>query len=488
MLTVFEIGDKDLLGRTGRLYVRSGVVETPALFPVVNPAKQELPVEVIGRYFRQVITNAYILYRAGLRGVSVRDVLGWDGVVMTDSGAYQILQYGEIDVDPVEILMFQRDIGSDIGVILDLPSSAEDSPTHVLLKVEETLRRARQAVELREELGGMLLVGPIQGMGTGLLPYSAKEMAELGFDIYALGSPTTYMEAYRLDEVVKAILVVRSIIPGGKPLHLFGAGHPLTIPLAVAAGVDMFDSASYILYARDGRVMLRDRTVRLSELEAFPCSTRLCQRDPRDVAEMPSEERVALIAEHNLAILRETINEVRQRISEGTLWEYLEELARAHPAVRRALDVFRAFRKLVERRDPVTHPDPRGLTFYWDTSVLRPEPYRHMIRLVNNYEPPRARKVVVARLSEKPFDRHWMYGELAVRYDHVVFYDDVFGPVPEEVAEVYPLSQHDEYGESEFARALAYEYIRLLDPECVDLIGVDLRISKPRCSGETPRG
>jgi Queuine/archaeosine tRNA-ribosyltransferase len=36
-----------------------------------------------------------------------------------------------------------------------------------------------------------------------------------------------------------------------KPIHLFGAGHPLTIPLAVALGCDTFDSASYMLYARD---------------------------------------------------------------------------------------------------------------------------------------------------------------------------------------------------------------------------------------------
>jgi Queuine/archaeosine tRNA-ribosyltransferase len=37
----FEVEAKDLLGRVGRLYTKSGVLETPAIFPVVDPKNKK---------------------------------------------------------------------------------------------------------------------------------------------------------------------------------------------------------------------------------------------------------------------------------------------------------------------------------------------------------------------------------------------------------------------------------------------------------------
>ncbi|MEM1600920.1 MAG: tRNA guanosine(15) transglycosylase TgtA, partial [Sulfolobales archaeon] len=64
---VFEVRDKDLGGRIGKLITKSGVVETPAFFPVVNPVKQfkEVPVNLLRELgFTQIITNAYIIKRS----------------------------------------------------------------------------------------------------------------------------------------------------------------------------------------------------------------------------------------------------------------------------------------------------------------------------------------------------------------------------------------------------------------------------------------
>ena len=59
----FEIKEKDLLGRIGKLKTKSGTVETPLLFPVINPSVQLVPPrrlkETFG--FEAIITNAYIL-------------------------------------------------------------------------------------------------------------------------------------------------------------------------------------------------------------------------------------------------------------------------------------------------------------------------------------------------------------------------------------------------------------------------------------------
>ncbi len=46
---------------------------------------------------------------------------------MTDSGAYQILVYGEVEVSQEEIVEYQEDIGVDIGTMLDIPTRLENN-------------------------------------------------------------------------------------------------------------------------------------------------------------------------------------------------------------------------------------------------------------------------------------------------------------------------------------------------------------------------
>ncbi|CCC82548.1 tRNA guanosine(15) transglycosylase TgtA [Thermoproteus tenax] len=450
----FEVETKDILGRVGRIYTRSGVLETPNIFPVIDIKKQELKLDVVKKYFNNIITNSYFIYNIYKSVVSIKNLLGWDGILMTDSGAYQLMRYGTIDVDPDDILKYQAEIGSDIGVMLDLPMDSEESYFGALIKVEETLRRAQRAAELREELGGMLLVGPIQGgVYKDLVARSARRMTSLPFDIYAIGSPTTLLEEYRFDEILDIVLTAKLNMRREAPLHLFGAGHPLILPFAVAAGIDLFDSASYILYARDDRIMLRDRTIRLEDVKTdyLPCSTKLCNKQVSELKEMDKMERTQLIAEHNLAVLREEILEVRQRIYEGTLWEYLEEKARAHRSLYSSLHLLRKFTKLVEEYDPVTHPEASGLLFFSDTALGRPEPYRHRARMRYNYDAPPKQIAIFLKATSKPYNRSWEYiflNKILICREkiHIFFIDEIFGVVPEEIAEVYPLSQHESWG------------------------------------------
>jgi archaeosine tRNA-ribosyltransferase (EC 2.4.2.-) len=198
----FEILDKDLAGRIGRLITKAGVIETPALFPVINPIKQVLPLgEIKNVGFNQVITNAYLLkrhYGDLVKDIGIHRFLNWDGPIMTDSGAYQLLMYGKVDVSPSEILRYEVDIGTDIGVILDIPTQWGRPKDAVFLEIEETLRRARSALtklKLWDPEHRMLIVGPVQGGDKfDILSYSASKMGELNFDIYAVGSPTTLLE------------------------------------------------------------------------------------------------------------------------------------------------------------------------------------------------------------------------------------------------------------------------------------------------------
>ncbi len=117
---MFEIIKSDLAGRIGILHTNHGKVETPAFVPVIHPVHQTISTKKIREIgFDLVITNAYITRNhfgndAIKRGI--HDIIGFDGPVMTDSGGFQVLEYGDVNVSPSEIALFENKIGSDIAI------------------------------------------------------------------------------------------------------------------------------------------------------------------------------------------------------------------------------------------------------------------------------------------------------------------------------------------------------------------------------------
>jgi len=458
----FEIIDHDLHGRIGKLYTRHGIIRTPTLAPVINPLRSPFPLEFFEKKFKVdlVITNAYIIWKNyGEKAIEkgIHELLGLNVPIMTDSGAYQILEYGYIDVDPDFILRYQKVIGSDIGVILDIPSGAGGTKYSVEWSVKETLRRARRAKMLWDIDGqGMLLVAPIQG-GTRLelVEMSARSVASLNYDIYALGSPTQIMENYDFETLVDMMATARSHIPITKPMHLFGAGHPIMLSLAVALGYDLFDSASYVLYARNGRYILPEGTLRIENItKELPCECPICSNiDIESLKEMPEEEKVAKIAQHNLYVIMREIKLIREAIREGTLMRLLELRSRAHPLLYRAYRRLRKYIRLLERCDPITKPEVRGLFIFDGHTVhVNPKIVRYKEWLMERFFTNRQYAILLPAPSVKPFSidprvRNFLnkledkgiYPELC----DILFYSEVFNLVPIELCEVYPLSQFE---------------------------------------------
>lgn len=151
----YEVRKKDLLGRIGLLRTKSGTIETPLLLPVVNPNTQAIPAKDLRSVygFDSLITNSYLVWRKfhGEKEIpKIHQFLNFDGVIETDSGAYQILQYGDVEVKPNEIVRFQEQLDSDIAVMLDVPTG-ESSKERAKWTVEETLRRADSTLETISE-------------------------------------------------------------------------------------------------------------------------------------------------------------------------------------------------------------------------------------------------------------------------------------------------------------------------------------------------
>ncbi|MEM2828894.1 MAG: tRNA-guanine transglycosylase, partial [Candidatus Jordarchaeales archaeon] len=144
----FEVHEKDLMGRIGFLETKSGRITTPALLPVINPTRLVVPPSSIRRMNCEcVITNAMITLKHipdEARSKGIHATLGFDGVVMTDSGAYQLMVYGKLEVNQEEIIEFQEEIGSDLAVILDVPSGGTRNRAEAEEAVKETLFNAEK--------------------------------------------------------------------------------------------------------------------------------------------------------------------------------------------------------------------------------------------------------------------------------------------------------------------------------------------------------
>ena len=444
----FQVHCKDLLGRIGTIKTKSGAFATPHMFPVLDPHHR-----VLGRQFfdrvgvKAVMTNAYLLKRGlqGLDPVDVHRTLEYPGTVATDSGAYQILEYGHVGVTPAEIVGYQEKINTDIGVILDIPTGFRSDPTRARWTVDETVRRADRALEVipRKDI---LWVGPVQG-GVHLeeVERSAREMAKRDFAIYALGSPTELMETQRYEVLVDMIMAAKRALPAGKPFHLFGAGHPVLFPFLVALGCDLFDSAAYALYARAGRYLTSEGTLLLGDMVEFACTCPACvDASPEDFMKSKGDEGDTRLVQHNLWTCFSELRRIREAIRRGRLWELLEIRSQAHPSLKECFDRINRYSEILERFTPAVKP--HGIFYLGSSSDNRPEKLRFVSKLAGSVDEQKKIVLVLPGRWRRPYHEDPRYESVAKAFDDhpkvsICFYSLTWGPVPIELDETFPIAQ-----------------------------------------------
>lgn len=424
----FEILHKDLAGRIGRLVTPHGAIETPALMPVVNPHLELIPASELGKMGASIlITNSYIINQdQALKEKALKEglhnLLGYNGPIMTDSGAFQLSVYGEVEVQPLEILDFQLAIKSDICVPLDIPTPPDVSRDRAVSELQETERRLEEAAG--RQGSGSLLAGPIQGSTyLDLREKAARSLRDLKFDVYPIGAVVPLMETYRFKDLVNVVAASKAGLGSGAPVHLFGAGHPMIFALAAAMGCDLFDSAAYALFAKQGRYLTTRGTWKLEEMKFLPCPCQVCQSHTHQEL-MDSSDKVKLLAMHNLYVSFAEMRLVRQSIHEGSLWELLEIRCRSHPHMLDGLRQLARHGKWLEGLDAIS----KSTFFYLSSeSASRPEVMRYGTRL----------------------DRLMLQGKVLITdesnpekkgFDHVLHFKPPFGPYPPELAETYPLN------------------------------------------------
>ena len=451
---MFEIKAKDMRGRVGVLKTKHGDVKTPALMPVIHPRKQEIDVKKYGADI--VITNAYLIYKDGdLKQKAIdeglHNLINFDGPVMTDSGSFQLSVYGDVDITNKEVIEYQEMIGTDIGTSLDIPTAPFVEREKAESDLEITIERAKEAVEFKKQNNiEMLLNSVVQGSTfMDLRQKCASELSKLDADLYPIGAVVPLMESYHYKELVDVVMNSMMYLPDNTARHLMGAGHPMVFALAVAMGCDLFDSAAYILYAEDDRLLSTRGTFKLENLQEMPCSCEVCSKyTPDDLRAMPKKERRDLIAQHNLHVSFAELRLIRQAIYEGSLMELVEERCRAHPALLDAVRQLKNYNENFEQYDPRSK---KSAFFYTGPESLgRSEVLRHHDKL---QEMPKKRDLIILPPSRKPYSK-FISGKLGEFYvcgkRHDVHLDDSdfmvmdipFGLIPLEIDELYPLSQN----------------------------------------------
>lgn len=452
---MFEIKAKDNRGRVGVLKTKHGNVKTPALMPVIHPRKQAIDVKKYGADI--VITNAYLIYKdEDLKQEAIdkglHELINFDGPIMTDSGSFQLSVYGDVDITNKEVIEFQELMKTDIGTSLDIPTAPFVTREKAEEDLEITLQRAREAIEYRNSQNmEMKLNSVVQGSTfPDLRRYCADELTKLDADLYPIGAVVPLMESYHYKDLVDVVMNSVAHLPDNKPRHLMGAGHPMIFALAAAMGCDLFDSAAYILYAEDDRLLSTRGTYKLENLQEMPCSCEVCTKyTPDDLRAMDKKERRDLIAIHNLHVSFAELRLVRQAIYEGSLMELVEERCRVHP------QLLNAYRQLANYMDDMEKYDPRSkksaFFFTGPESLYRSEVKRHMNKL---REMPKKRDLVILPPSRKPYSKFisgklgefYIYGserELDLEDTDFMVLDIPFGLVPLDIDEVYPLSQNE---------------------------------------------
>lgn len=366
---LFEAREQCGPARTGRLQLRGKSLETPAFLPVgtYGAVKGVPPEALAGVGAGMLLANAFHLHdRPGEEQVAtfggLHSFMHWDGLLLTDSGGFQIFSLLDIatlddggvtfrsPVDgsprrlgPREVVDIQQALDSDIAMVLDqcppLPCDRRTLET----AVARTSRWAREARgrHLDRDTKGQAQFAIVQGgLDADLRKRSAEELVALDFDGYAMGglsvgegSAATQAAASRFAH----------LLPEDRLRYLMGVGRPQDVLAAIAAGYDVFDC---VLPTRNGRhgtllvgrgnVHLRNARFRgargpIEEGCDCPACTDWDVGVLRHLIVVGDALGRMLCTLHNLRYLFRLVERARAAISAGTLPALLDEFGVVSP-------------------------------------------------------------------------------------------------------------------------------------------------------------
>lgn len=347
--------------RRGRLHTPHGTVQTPVFMPVGTQAtvKTMAPHELKEIGAGIILSNTYHLHlRPGddlvAEAGGLHDFMNWDGVVLTDSGGFQVFSLSDLrkisddgvkfrsHIDgrplfftPELVMQIENNLGADIIMAFDECPPYPATREYVEVSLRRTLDWAKRCKEAHKRPEEQALFGIVQGGEfKDLRRISAESLVELDFPGYAIGGLSVGEPKELMYEILD---VTTPFLPADKPRYLMGVGAPDDLFEGVERGIDMFDCVLPTRIARNGtvftsrgKVVVRNAKYARDFLPLDEnCDCKVCKTHSRAYIRhlLKADEvlGIRLTSYHNLYFLLKMMERIREAIDADRFLEYKQE-------------------------------------------------------------------------------------------------------------------------------------------------------------------
>lgn len=354
----FKLLTQDGSARRGELQFANGkTVQTPTFMPVgtYGTVKSMLPEELTAMGAEIVLGNTFHLWlRPGTEVIKahkgLHQFMNWPGVILTDSGGFQVFSLGDLRkidengvtfqsplngdsvfLSPEISMAVQHDLGSDIIMAFDECTPHPATEREAQTSMQLSMRWAKRCVAAHGDHPSALF-GIVQGgMYPKLREQSVTELLALDFPGYAIGGLSVGEPKHLMFDILGH---TAPLLPANKPRYLMGVGTPQDLIDGVRLGVDMFDCVMPTRNARNGHLFTSSGIVRIRNSQykqsTAPldenCSCYTCQN--YSLAYLHHLHRcheilgAHLSTIHNLHFYQQLMQHLRNAIEQGTLQNF----------------------------------------------------------------------------------------------------------------------------------------------------------------------
>lgn len=357
---IFEVKNKLDKIRISKLKIGEIEIETPVFMPVGTQAtvKTLSSFDVWDIGYRLILVNSYHLYlQPGEETIQkfggVKNFMKWNGLLLSDSGGFQVLSLSDIReikedgvifksfidgslhfFSPEFTVKFQETLGVDIMMTLDIcPQygvSDEELEKFTFLSIDWAKRGKR----VKEDGKGYLFAVIQGGLDIDLRLKALEELEKENFPGYGIGGLSIGEPWSKTKDLLNNFVYQ---MPYDKPRYFMGLGDPISIMDAVEAGVDMFDCVYPTRIARNRTLLTKYGKMRITKSEykmderpiEEDCDCFTCKNFSRAYLHhlFKAKEILAprLATIHNLRFMYNFMEKLRNSIKNNNYFEFRRE-------------------------------------------------------------------------------------------------------------------------------------------------------------------
>ena len=281
----------------------------------------------------------------------LHEFMGWQGPILTDSGGFQVFSLAErtkvdeeaarfrshidgslIELSPERAMQIQRELDSDIAMVLDHVVALPNSESVIEEACERSIRWARRCRETSFDQQAQF--GIVQGgLNERLRIHCSEKLVELDFDGYAVGGLSVGEPPAEMYQVLDYTCPA---LPENRPRYLMGVGRPADLIEAVRRGIDMFDCVmptrngrNALAFTDQGTLRLRNEIHRNDDRpidSTCPCAA--CQRSRGYIRHLFTAKEMLgpiLLSIHNLTYYQRLLAEARTAIERDEYNQFFQE-------------------------------------------------------------------------------------------------------------------------------------------------------------------